>query len=171
MTNNFIITSINELRNISNRCNEIKGKKITIEGLSINEEMSQYYEKIIYNGKPKKININNCLITDENCSILIKNYEYGTELSIINCKLTPFQGRMILKNLDPYNRISIDFSYNQLGGEGKDNFLKSIISDMNNSLEPFSTLNLSFNGFTETDISNFNKSIQFCSFHSKVIFK
>lgn len=165
----FTITTIDQLKQLIKNCNELKGKNLIIEGITYNEEIINLLNQI----QSKRIQLqqicfNKCKITDEYCPYHLDLYN---ELSIINCNLTPFQGSTLLEYLNPYSRISLDLSNNNLGSQDKQMFLNTIIKQMKEGTEGFSKLNLSNNGFTQSDISNFFNQIQFTGSSSKISFQ
>lgn len=165
----FTITSIDQLKQLIKNCNELKGKNLTIEGITYNEEIIALLGQIKSKGiQLQQICFNKCTILDEYCPYCLDLYN---ELSITNCNLTPFQGSTLLDSLNPYNKISLDLSNNNLGSGDKQAFLNTIIKQMKESSQGFSKLNLSNNGFTQSDISNFFQQIQFTGSSSTISFQ
>lgn len=128
--------------------------EVVFEGLVITKKYSKFFVYIIRHGKPKKIHVRNCIITEE-CNYLFNVFTL-VDCSITYCNLTAKEGLIILYSITPYRFISVDLSNNNLNGEGKKQFFKYLKSCFN--YDCISHLNISGNGFTASDISDFGEN-------------
>lgn len=156
--NEPIITNVSQLQELSKHPECLKGKTITIEDININDDISEYLENILENGKIDTLRFNHIsMIGDFFQTILNLNINsYVNTFAINNCNLNPNEGVLILDIMNPYGPfIKIDLSNNQIGGNGYQKFLLYLKNIIKTHIKGFSSLNLSNNGFQTKDIEEF----------------
>ena len=152
-----VVTTLEELKLLSNHNERLLGKVVTIQGMCISRNVSDIINKITFYGKLKLICFNNCSIRSDSISAF---RDSSCPLAINNCNLTADLAEDILRSLNPYAAVDVDLSNNNLGGEGFDQLLKYIKDVVESAIQGFSSLNLSNNGINEKDIEDLKEFIK-----------
>ena len=160
-----IATNIQELTELADHIEELKNKKVTLNGLIIDEDnLSDHLDNIIIYGHLKIIRFYKCTINSMSIQLFINIDFHGTKLAINDCNLTPDLGQRILDSLNPYSPIEIDLSNNKLGNYNCNcmiNYMKNVIKCRTAG---FKLIDLSNNSFTSdiiNDLKNFGETHNF----------
>mgnify|MGYP001064540634 CR=1 FL=1 len=146
---NIVVKNFEEIQSLADLKNKLDDKTLTIEGIKIDLKTRDAIYKLTKNNDLDTIHFNNCEINDAFFTLIFwLNVE---ELSITNCNLTPYQGKLIIDGLNPYVSIDLDLSNNNLGENGTE-FLEFLGKHVD---ENIASLNLKGNGFKSEDINKF----------------
>lgn len=146
---NIVVKNFEEIQSLADLKNKLDDKILTIEGIKIDLKTRDAIYKLTKNNDLDTIHFNNCETNDAFFNLIFwLNVE---ALSITNCNLTPYQGKLIIDGLNPYVSIDLDLSNNNLGENGTE-FLEFLGKHVD---ENIASLNLKGNGFKSEDINKF----------------
>lgn len=110
-----IATNLEELEQLKDHSEDLKGKIVTVKGIVLDDSLCDILYEISYNGQPKKNYVLlNALWTKHFQYLVPFIYHQHQTLAMNDYDFTPKDGLEIVNGLNLYNSTKLDLSNNKM---------------------------------------------------------